>query len=190
MAVLFAEETKGVIECLLFVANEPVSLKTICEIAEIDKEDAQELIAELQEEYSQRRRGLQIVEIAKGYQICTRPEFASYIERLYKPQTSSGLSKAALETLAIIAYKQPITRGEIELIRGVKVDSSITTLLEKELIKEVGRKEGPGRPVLFGTTQDFLRYFGLKDLKDLPNPEEFIVQNTIEDEELSQLTSE
>jgi len=190
MAVLFPEETKGIIECLLFVATEPVSLKTICEIAEIDKEDALELMGELQEEYRRRRRGLQILEIAKGYQLCTRPEFASYIERLYKPQSSSGLSKAALETLAIIAYKQPITRGEIEMIRGVKVDSSIATLVEKELIKEVGRKDGPGRPVLFGTTPDFLRYFGLKDLKDLPDPEEFIIQNTIEDENLEQMTSE
>ena len=190
MAVLFPDETKGVIECLLFVANEPVSLQTICEITEIEKEDALELLKELQEEYRQRRRGLQIVEIAKGYQLCTRPEFASYIERYYKPQTSSGLSRAALETLAIVAYKQPITRGVIELIRGVKVDRAIATLMEKELIKEVGRKDGPGRPVLIGTTQDFLRYFGLKDLKDLPDPEEFIVQNTLEDEDLEQITSE
>ncbi|MDA8235521.1 MAG: SMC-Scp complex subunit ScpB [Clostridia bacterium] len=190
MAVLFPEETKGVIECVLFIANEPVSLQTICDIAEIEKEDALELLRELQEEYRQRRRGLQIIEIAKGFQLCTKPEFASYIERYYKPQTSAGLSKAALETLAIVAYKQPITRGEIELIRGVKVDKAIATLLEKDLIKEAGRKDGPGRPVLFGTTQDFLRYFGLKDLKDLPDPEEFIVQNTLEDEELRQMTSE
>ena len=89
MAVLFPEETKGVIECLLFVGNEPVSLQTICEITEIEKEDALELLKELQEEYRQRRRGLQIVEIARGYQLCTKPEFASYIERYYKPQSSN-----------------------------------------------------------------------------------------------------
>lgn len=180
--VLFPEETKAAIECLLFVTKEPLPLKVICEICELDKLDAETLLQELVDEYQERKRGLQIIEIAGGYQLCTKQDFAHFIERLYRPQSSYGLSKAALETLAIIAYKQPITRGEIEMIRGVKVDRAITTLTEKNLIKVMGRKEGPGRPVLFGTTEDFLKHFGLNHVKDLPNPEEFFVESIGEDE--------
>lgn len=180
---MFPEETKAIIECLLFVASEPVSLKTICEISGIEKEDAIQIIEELKGEYEGRNRGIRIQEIAKGYQMCTKPQFAEYIERLYKPQSSYGLSRAALETLAIVAYKQPITRGEVETIRGVKVDSSIGNLVEKNLIKEVGRKEGPGRPILFGTTDNFLKYFGLNDISGLPDPEDFIDLNINDSEE-------
>ncbi|MFZ3172171.1 MAG: SMC-Scp complex subunit ScpB [Carboxydocellales bacterium] len=169
------------LECLLFVASEPVSLARLAEIAEIDTRDAAELLKELQEDYRLGKRGIQITEIANGYQMNTKPEMASYIERLYRPQANYGLSKAALETLAIVAYKQPITRGEMELIRGVKVDRAINTLGEKDLVQEVGRKEGAGRPVLFGTTDKFLQHFGLKTLEELPSLEEFIVQHS-EDE--------
>jgi segregation and condensation protein B len=183
---MFPEETKAIIECILFVASEPVPLKTLCEISGIEKEDALQVIDELKQEFESRNRGIRIQEIAKGYQMCTKPQFAEYIERLYKPQSSYGLSKAALETLAIIAYKQPITRGEVEVIRGVKVDSSIGNLVEKNLIREVGRKEGPGRPILFGTSDNFLKYFGLKDISELPDPKDFIIQN-IDPNELNEL---
>lgn len=188
--VLFPEETKAAIECLLFVTKEPLPIKVICEICEIDKVDAETLLLELMVEYQERKRGLQMLEIAGGYQLCTKQEFAHFIERLYRPQSSYGLSKAALETLAIIAYKQPITRGEMEMIRGVKVDRAITTLTEKNLIKELGRKEGPGRPVLFGTTEEFLKHFGLKNVKDLPNPEEFFVEGLAADESADEVVLE
>lgn len=180
MVVLFSKETKAIIEGLLFVAKEPVPLRTLSDITGVPETDVQALLADLAAEYNQEQRGMQISEIARGYQMCTRPEFAPYIEKLYKPHSGYGLSKAALETLAIIAYKQPITRGEVEVIRGVKVDSSIGSLLEKNLVREIGRKEGVGRPILFGTTDRFLQYFGLRDVTELPDPEEFIGQLTSE----------
>lgn len=177
----------------MFVANEPVPLKKLCEITEISPEDCQDLLAELREDYRRENRGLQIIEVAGGFMMATRPEFASYIERLYRPQGSSGLSRAALETLAIVAYKQPVTRGDLELIRGVKVDRAIHTLLEKDLVQEVGRREGAGRPVLFGTTDRFLRHFGLNSVSDLPSLEDFISRLEEEDAEqsiLAELTRE
>lgn len=180
--VMFPEETKAIIECLLFVAKEPLNLKNLSEILELPSAEVKEIVEELKSDYASAKKGMIIKEIARGYQLCTRPEFAPYIEKLYKPQGSYGLSNAALETLAIIAYKQPITRGEIEFLRGVKVDRAVTSLMEKNLIKEAGRKEGPGRPVLFGTTDEFLKYFGLRDLKDLPNPADFISQNNSQDQ--------
>lgn len=173
MGMMFPQETKAVIECLLFVSKEPLSVKTLAQVLDMPENDIRPLLDGLIAEYEDSRRGMSIQPVANGYQLCTRPEFAHYIEKLYKPQNTYGLSRAALETLAIVAYKQPITRSEIEVIRGVKVDSSIGTLIEKNLVQEVGRREGPGRPMLFGTTTGFLRYFGLKDLSELPDPEEF-----------------
>jgi segregation and condensation protein B len=163
------------VECVLFVANEPLSVERIAQVIDLGLEDTKELLDMLTRDYNEQKRGMQVVELAGGYQISTRPELAVYIERLYKPQFQ-GLSHAALETLAIIAYKQPVTRGEIELIRGVQSDRAVSTLLEKQLVKEIGRKDGPGRPILFGTTEQFLRHFGLKDLEELPPPEEFVVE--------------
>ena len=177
MGVMFPEETKSIIECLLFVAKEPLSLKTLAQLLEMPENDITLLVEELAAEYNGGVRGINIQFVANGYQMFTRPELAPYIEKLYKPQSSYGISRAALETLAIVAYKQPITRAEIESIRGVKVDSAIGTLVEKNLVKEVGRREGPGRPVLFGTTPAFLRYFGLKDLSELPDMEEFAARH-------------
>ncbi|GAW93912.1 SMC-Scp complex subunit ScpB [Calderihabitans maritimus] len=164
-------EAKAVIECLLFVAREPLTLKTIGEIVGMKEKEVRQLLEELMQSYNNGSHGIRLLEVANGYQFCTRPEFASYIEKLYQPQIQM-LSKAALETLAIIAYKQPITRAEIETIRGVKSDRVISTLLERRLIQEVGRREGPGRPILYGTTDEFLRSFGLKSLEELPNLEE------------------
>ncbi|KNZ70803.1 chromosome segregation and condensation protein ScpB [Thermincola ferriacetica] len=181
MTVMFPADNKAAIECLLFVAKEPLTPKNISQIIGIPEEDVKDLVFQLMKEYEREDRGIQVVEVAHGYQMCTKKQYADYIEKLYKPQTHYGLSRAALETLAIIAYKQPITRAEVEAIRGVKIDSSLGTLLDKNLVREVGRREGPGRPILFGTTPSFLRYFGLKDLSELPAPEEFLTQNTVED---------
>lgn len=180
--VMFPEETKAIIECLLFVAKEPLNLKNLSEILELPPAEVKEIVEALKKDYESAKKGMILKEIARGYQFCTRPEFAPYIEKLYKPQGSYGLSNAALETLAIIAYKQPITRGEIELLRGVKVDRAVASLIGKNLIREAGRKEGPGHPLLFGTTDEFLKYFGLRDLKDLPNPAEFILKNNNQDQ--------
>lgn len=182
MGLMFPTETKSIIEGLLFVSKEPLTLKIIAQIVEIPESDVKMLVEELVGDFNNEHHGISIQLVANGYQMCTRPELSAYIEKLYKPQNSYGLSKAALETLAIIAYKQPITRSEIEVIRGVKVDSSIGTLVEKNLIKEIGRKEGPGRPMLFGTTTSFLKYFGLRDMNELPAPEVFALQHSDPDQ--------
>lgn len=182
MGLMFPKETKSIIESLLFVSKEPLTIKTLSYVLELPESEIQPLVNELVEEYNLEDKGINMSIVANGYQMHTRPEFAPYIEKLYKPQNSYGLSRAALETLAIIAYKQPITRAEIEAIRGVKADSSIGTLVEKNLVKEVGRKEGPGRPVLFGTSDSFLKYFGLKDISELPDPAKFAVEHGISDQ--------
>lgn len=175
MAVMFKDETKALIEALLFVSKEPLTEKVLSEVTGIEALDVVEIIKELTSEYESKKRGFSVAEIAGGYQFITRPEYASYIEKLYRPNSNAGLSKAALETLAIIAYKQPVTRAEVEMIRGVKIERALNTLIEKKLIQEVGRKEGIGRPILFGTTPDFLRHFGLMDIADLPPLDDVIV---------------
>ncbi len=178
--MLFSEQLLGALECLLFVAHEPLSEKELAQLMELKESEVKELLEVLIQEYEGKSKGIQVLGVGGGYQFSTRPEYFSYVERLYKPQTQS-LSRAALETLAIIAYKQPITRAEVEQIRGVKVDSVVNTLMEKRLLQEVGRKEGPGRPILYGTSDKFLQYFGLKELEELPDPKQFITDNSAED---------
>lgn len=158
---------KAILEAILLASPEPLSVKRIAEVIGLDEKDARILVDDLKKEYSQPGRGLLLQELAGGYVLTTRPEYGEYVEKLLAPK-GKGLSHAALETLAIIAYRQPITKAEIEGVRGVKVDRSIETLAERGLIRDVGRKEGPGRPILYGTTKDFLTYFGLKDLSELP----------------------
>ncbi len=159
---------KAVIESLVFASSSPVTLKEMAEILGINKETVKKIVEDLMKEYTEQNRGIQIIEVAQGYHFATNPEYADYVEKLKKVPRHPPLSQAALETLAIIAYKQPITRAEIEMLRGVRVDSSLATLQERGLIQEAGRKDGPGRPILYVTTNKFLRYFGLKDLNDLP----------------------
>jgi len=165
LPALFSDGLKAAIECLLFVANEPLAEEKIGEIVNAGSKDVREILLELAAEY--RGRGFELAEIGGGWQFYTRADLASFVEKLYRPK-ASVLSRAALETLAIVAYRQPITRAEVEEIRGVNVDGIVGTLLEKNIIQEVGRKNGPGRPILYGTTQEFLRYFGLRTLDDLP----------------------
>mgnify|MGYP001469360681 CR=1 FL=1 len=165
---MFYDHVKRIVEGLLFVSGEPLSVKKLSEMLEMDQENILLLLERLIDDYNKSEHGITIAEVAGGYQFCTRPEIAPYIEKMYKPQVSV-LSPAALETLSIIAFKQPVTRLEIEGIRGVKIDSALNTLLDRKLVKEVGRKEGLGRPILYGTTAEFLRQFGLKDLSDLPS---------------------
>lgn len=167
------KELKNIIECLLFFSDKPLSIDKLAKIIEIDNYDEIEgAVEELKTEYETRNSGLQVLNIAQGYQICTRSEFSKWVGKLYKSQTAFKLSLPALETLSIIAYKQPITRGEIEKIRGVDASCVLGTLLERKLIRILGRKKVPGRPILYGTTQEFLRYFGLKDLSEIPSLEE------------------
>lgn len=169
--MLFSEETKAAIESLLFITNEPLALEQLAQLTDIELDEAAELVTELCEEYDRQSHGIFIKEAAGGYMMATKTTCGSYVEKLYKPHLQN-LSSAGLETLAIIAYKQPITRGEIELLRGVKVDKIMQNLTTKQLIEEQGRKDAPGRPILYGTTKQFLQYFGLNSLSDLPQAED------------------
>jgi len=167
-------EKKSVLEALLFLSGEVLAVSTIKEILEITDSEAKRLMSEIITEYRERNSGLLIVEIALGYQMVTNPEYAEWVRKFRSTHVSSRLSMPALETLAIIAYKQPIIRAEIEQIRGVSSDSAIKTLYDKRLIKIMGRKEAPGRPFLYGTTREFLQYFGLKDLTELPTLKDLV----------------
>ena len=166
------QEKKSVIEALLFVAGEPVALSTIKSATEIPEAEIKQILDGLVADYKERNGGLSIVEIANGYRMVTSPGCSQWIRRFMNTNTSSKLSMAALETLAIVAYNQPVIKAEIEQIRGVNSDGVMKTLLERRLIKIMGRKEMPGRPLLYGTTREFLQYFGLKDLTELPTIKE------------------
>ncbi len=166
-------EAKRIIEALLFATDVPLPLARIKSLlGEIDAKLLKDLLQELKAEYEQDSHSFALVEIGGGYQIYTRPEYAKWVQELYKGKRSSKLTAAALETLAIVAYKQPIIKADIESIRGVNVDGVMATLLERNLVQVSGRDSRPGRPLLFGTTQEFLRYFGLASLSDLPRIEE------------------
>lgn len=167
MCTLFPEETKGIIEALLFVTNEPLAVKTIAEIIGCTNEEILYFLGEIRADCERERRGYFLQEIAGGYLFITRAEYAPYLERLLKPRLNT-LTPAALETLAIIAYQQPVTKSKIDELRGVNSDSALNTLLGRVLIAEKGRQDGPGRPILYGTTPEFLKYLGLKDLQELP----------------------
>ncbi|MDW7651980.1 MAG: SMC-Scp complex subunit ScpB [Bacillota bacterium] len=161
---------KPLVEALLFLTEEPLPPDKIADITGEAVQEVRRVIKELQQEYDSAEHGLQVMEIAKGYQFGTKPELAPVVEKLFKGEKSYTLSQAALETLAIIAYRQPVTRVDMEQIRGVKVDGVVETLLKRRFIRTVGRKDAPGRPILYGTTREFLKYFGLKDLGELPPP--------------------
>ncbi|MDP2652701.1 MAG: SMC-Scp complex subunit ScpB [Candidatus Omnitrophota bacterium] len=165
---------KGAIESLFFVSDKPVTLEQFQEALEtIPPGDIKALIQELKDDYDKGLRGMVIAEIAGGYQMLSSPEYAVFIRNFFKTRVKEKLSRPALETLAIIAYKQPMARSDIEMIRGVNSDGVVLHLLDKGLIKIVGRKDVPGRPYLYGTAKLFLEYFGLKSLKDLPKLEDF-----------------
>jgi segregation and condensation protein B len=161
-------EIKAIIEAILFTAGDPVSLKDLCHVLDMEPKEILPVIKEMKDLYNFERSGLQIIEAEGHYQFSTRPEHYGYIQKLHSPQRKQGLSQAALETLAIIAYKQPITRAEVDAIRGVQSDTAISTLIERKLIQETDRLDSVGRPILYGTTIDFLKYFGLSTVKDLP----------------------
>jgi segregation and condensation protein B len=168
-----AAELKAIAEAMIFVADEPLSAKIIADVIDVSREAVDKAIADLVAEYDARNGGLQLREIAAGWQIATRPEHHEQIRAYLKSRPSAKLSLASLETLAVIAYKQPVTVPEILEIRGVQSPSAIKTLLDKRLIVAKGRKETVGRPMMYGTSKDFLIQFGLKDLSELPSIEDF-----------------
>jgi segregation and condensation protein B len=174
---------KSIIEGLLFVAgDEGLDAVHIAEVVEQETKLVKEVIKDLQNDYLNQGRGMQILETAGAYRFASLPDHAIYFERLAASPTRSGLSQAALETLAIIVYKQPLTRIDIEEIRGVKTDRALQSLISKQLIREVGRAEAVGRPILYGTTKPFLDYFGLNSLKDLPETTAFEIEYNLEEE--------
>ena len=165
---------KGILEALLFVTAEPIPVtRFLALLGAVTKQDVDQALASLAHDYEQEGRGLQLAEVAGGYRIVTKAEFAPWLKRLEKVKSPSKLSRSALESLAIIAYKQPIVRAEVEQIRGVETSGVIRTLLERKLVRIVGRKEEPGRPIMYGTTKFFLEHFGLRDLSQLPPLREF-----------------
>ena len=169
--MLFRETEIAALEALLFVAKEPLTVELLGELLELDQRQIRELLHELEARYSVASSGLKLLSLNGGYLLCTKPETARYIETLYK-KPAHALSKQALEVLSIIAYKQPVTRGEVDFIRGVQSDRALATLIEKGLVKDTGRKEGPGRPILYATTDQFLLHFGLSSLEDMPGLED------------------
>ena len=168
-----AAERRGVVEALIFVSEEPLGAKIIAEVLREDRAVVDEALAELAKEFNGRNGGLQLREVAGGWQFATRPEYHEHVRAYLKSRPSAKLSIASLETLAVIAYKQPVTVPEILEIRGVQSPSSVKTLLDKKLIVAKGRKDTVGRPMMYGTSKEFLMQFGLKDLGELPSMEDF-----------------
>jgi len=175
---------KSAIESMMFVWGEPLGLKEVADVFDIEKEEVLELFYELKAEYEQEGRGIVIREVNKAFQFVTREENADYVERLCTPVKTKKLSQAALEVLAIIAYKQPVTKGEIEAIRGIKCDRVMDGLLAKDLVAAIGRSNAIGRPNLYGTTDNFLKNFGFTSLKELPEIEdiETAIHTEVEEE--------
>mgnify|MGYP000710485897 CR=1 FL=1 len=164
-------EIKKVIETLLFITDRPLSIQRLSQICNVSEEKVEGAVKELESDYE--KYTLQIMHVAGGYQMATRQEYGAWVRKLYHSRMTIRLSSASLETLAIIAYKQPVTRAEIERIRGVEVIGPLETLIERRLVTSLGRKETVGRPMLYGTTDEFLRQFGLNSLDDLPPMENF-----------------
>lgn len=163
-------ELTKVLEAILFVSGEPVQLGAVARALEVSEDEVCAAADELADDYDYQRRGICLKRFGSHIQLSTRPDYAPQIERLLQPIQRQSLSQAALETLAVVAYKQPVTRLDIEAVRGVKCDYSVQSLINKGLIEEVGRKETLGRPILYGTTDAFLSHFGLSSLEELPQP--------------------
>lgn len=169
--MLMRDEIKAAIEAILFIHSEPVSMEQLIETLDVPLLDLKVILQEMVIEYNDKNRGIQILRGDEGYSLCTKPEFSDVLNRMIQP-VKKRLSPAVLETLAIIAYRQPITRLEIENIRGVRSDKIVLNLLDRGLIQEAGHKDAVGKPVLYATSEEFLRLFGLSSLKELPDLKE------------------
>lgn len=167
------EKKKAILESILFSMGTSVDISQLAEVIEENKKTTRKLLVQLKEEYDKEDRGITLMELEDSYQMCTKPDMYEYLIKIAKTPKKFVLTDTVLETLSIVAYKQPVTRIEIEKIRGVSCDHAINKLIEYDLITEVGRLDAPGRPLLFGTTEQFLRSFGVKSLEELPelNPD-------------------
>jgi len=166
-------EIQSILEAVLFAAGDAVELEKLADIVDVDKKSLREILKKMMDSYNFERRGVHIIQMEDTYQMCTRGEYHDYVAMLAEPRRKQSLSNAAIEVLAIIAYKQPVTRSTIEHIRGVNCDYVVNRLMERNLIEEKGRLDAPGRPILFGTTHEFLRCFGVATLEELPEFESF-----------------
>ena len=176
--LLESEDLQKIIETLLFITDRPVKISRLVDVIEnTTAKEVREAIQKLQDTYTVRGSAMQILEIAGGYQMCTKPEYGRWVRRLYNEKMTTRLSNAALETLAIIAYKQPLTRAEMEAIRGVDVAGPLEKLLDRGLVRVVGRKDTIGHPMVYGTTDEFLRMFGLNKVSELPDLQVFAAKN-------------
>ncbi len=173
------EQIKNIIEAILFTFSDPMDIKELREIinSDMDLRELKNIIEEIKMQYKNEKRGIQILRFENKYQMATNREYAEYVKKLFEPKKKKSLTQAALETLTIIAYKQPITKVEVEEIRGVKCDKAMATLMEYDLICEAGRLDRIGKPIIYKTTEEFLKVFGLEGLKDLPD------MNTLQEEE-------
>ena len=172
--ILSRQDFKNIIETLLFITDRPLSAPKVNQVAEIgDLALTRDIIKEIQTDYANSGRAVQVLEVGGGFQMCTKPEYGRWVRKLYNEKMSTRLSPAALETLAIIAYKQPVTRAEIEVIRGVDISGPLEKLLDRGLVKIAGKKEVAGRPLVYATTEQFLRVFGLNHLSELPDIKTF-----------------
>jgi segregation and condensation protein B len=188
--LIIMEDIKNIIESLLFVAEEPLTVDRIKKVLDsTDSKTIRNVLSELSKEYETRKGAFFLREVAEGYQIRTRPEYSQWIRRLLRPNPLR-LSGASLETLAIVAYKQPVIRSDIEHIRGVDCGGIMRMLLERKLVRVIGRKEMPGRPMVYATTKKFLEIFELKDLKDLPSLKEIEELGNSSSETLAQAASD
>lgn len=182
--LLDSGETKQIIENLLFITDRPLKPSRIAEVVEtVNAKRVLEIIHELAKEYEDTGRSIRILEIGGGYQMCTKPEYGRWVRRLYNEKMTTRLSNAALETLAIIAYKQPVTRAEMEMIRGVDVAAPLEKLLERGLVRVLGKRDTIGRPMVYGTTDEFLRLFGLNKISELPDLQVFAAKQLQEKQE-------
>ena len=162
-------DIKSAIESMLFVSGEPLALRELSNNLELKEKNVEEILSEMANEYEDKSRGIRLISLDEAYQLVTKSENSEFVQKLLKKNKKHSLSQASIESLAIVAYKQPITRVDIDEIRGVKSESALQRLLERDLIKDVGRLEVPGRPILYGTTDEFLRQFGLQSLNELPS---------------------
>lgn len=167
-------QKRAILEALLFVAGEPVTAAALSKSLELPESEVKKGLDELMSVYKERESGIGVVEIAGGYQMVTNPDYSLWIKKFMNVSHANKLSQPALETLAIIAYKQPVTKIEVDQLRGVNSDGAMKSLLDKRFIKIIGKKESPGRPFLYGTTKEFLQYFGLNSLDELPPIHDFL----------------
>ena len=185
MTILDTPELKPLVEALIFAADGPIKVDRLAEVLDIKPGEVKEVLAMLEQDYTENSRGFFLQEIAGGYQLRSRPEYADYLRRLGRSRPFK-FSRPALETLAIVAYRQPVTRSEVEYLRGVDSGSVLKTLLEKHLLRILGKKDVPGKPMIYGTSKEFLELFGLSDLGELPTLREF--NELIPEEDFEQLS--